>query len=173
MAAGAGRHRNQAVGALPRWPLRAKRSLMMSCITVPPPAVHRLVQLFTGAQGGDHHRHFVLLAQLQVFLQTVVGLCTIWFDRERRGRLVRVIPVPGGQFLGDARASHSSSCDSGRAFNDGNDPTTPRPCTGRWSGPGCEIQNSGEQITWAAAGVWRFPGAETWRFLLQWVRFTL
>ena len=83
MAAGAGRHQDQAVGALLD---RLVREFLVDDVVEDDaaPVMRGLVQLFAGAERGDDHRHLVLLAKREIRIEPVVGAVHDLVDGERR-----------------------------------------------------------------------------------------
>ena len=101
MAAGAGRDRDQAVGAfLDRLAGEAVVDDVVEGDAAP--GVDRVVHLDERAQRGDHDRHPPFGAGRHVLLQPIVGAMDDLVDREGGRRPVRIVPVPRCQFLGDA-----------------------------------------------------------------------
>ena len=100
MAARAGRHRDQAVGALVD---RLVREGVVDDVVQhdAAPAVHGVVDVGARAERGDDDRHLVLGAHLHVVLEPVVALVHDLVDGERRGRSIGVRAVPRRQRLGD------------------------------------------------------------------------
>ena len=100
VAAGAGGHRDQAVGALLD---RLAREGVVDDVVQhdAAPAVHRVIDVRARAQRRDHDRHLVPGAHRHVVLEPVVRLVHDLVDRERRRRLVGVVAVPGRERLGD------------------------------------------------------------------------
>jgi hypothetical protein len=142
MAAGAGRHGDQAVGAL----LDGLVANFVDDVVQhdAAPGVHGLVHVLARAQDGDDDRHLVLGAHLHVVLQPVVALVHDLVDGEGRRGLVGVRRCSGqGSVIS---ASHSSSCSAGRALSAGIEPTTPAlHCS--ITSLGLLMMNSGEPIT--------------------------
>ena len=100
MAAGAGRDEDQ--------PIRALLDRLVGEAIVDhvvqrdaAPAMHGVVELGPCAEGRDHDRRLPLGAGRHVMLQARIGAMDDLVDREGRRRRVRMIAVPGGQFLGD------------------------------------------------------------------------
>ena len=100
MAARAGGHGNQAVGALLDG---LAREAVGDDVMQGDPAigVDRLVQVLASAERGYDDRNLVFHAQLDVLLEPIVGLVHDLVDGERRRRRLRVGLVIGRQFLGD------------------------------------------------------------------------
>jgi hypothetical protein len=67
----------------------------------PARGVDGVVDLPPRAQRGDHHRDLPAAGDLQVVLQPVVGAVGDVIHRERRGRRLRMVAVPGRQLLDD------------------------------------------------------------------------
>ena len=101
MAARAGGHRDQAVGAL--LDRLAGEAVVDDVVQHDAAiAVHRLVHLRPRAERGDDDRHPVADADLQVVLQPGVAAMDDLVDRERRGRALRMARVPLRQRVLDA-----------------------------------------------------------------------
>ena len=83
MAAGAGCHQDQPIGALLD---RLVREFLIDDVVEhdAAPAVRCLVQFLARAERSDHHRHLVLRAHLKVVIEAVVGLVDDLVDRIRR-----------------------------------------------------------------------------------------
>ena len=101
MASRAGGHGDQAIGAFGD---RLAGKPVADDVVQHDAAVgvYCLIHELLGTQGGDHDRHLVLHAQLQVVLQAVVGTVHDLVDGKGRRRPVGVGPVVGRQFAGDA-----------------------------------------------------------------------
>ena len=108
-------------------------------------ALGRLHHVVGCAQRGDLDRHVVLLAEVDVVLQAVVGAVHDLVDREGRHLLLGMLLLVLAQ-LRVMRCSHSSSISLGRAFSAGKAPTMPAlHCSITRSG--LETMNSGAPTT--------------------------
>ena len=100
MAAGAGGHQDQAVGALLD---RLVRELLVDDVVKhdAAPAMRGLIEFFAGAERGDDHRHLVLLAERQILIEPVVGFMHDLVHRERRRQPLGMRLVMRGQLFLD------------------------------------------------------------------------
>ncbi len=150
--------------------LRAKRSLMMSCITVPPQPCTAWLS------SSRAPREVITIGTLyfshssRSFSRRSLVLCTIWFTANGADGWSGCSRSQAAS-SSVMRASHSSSCDSGRAFSDGNEPTTPAL---HWAmvKSGLEMMNSGEQITGSRRRL-AISGGRDMAIPVKWVTFTL
>ena len=150
MAAGAGRNRDQPVGALADGGIgmAVVDDVMQHDAAI---GMDRRIDLRHGAERGDDDRHLVFDAEHQVVFEPLVGLVDDLVDGEGCRRPVRDCAALWAASSSVISASHSSSCASGRALSAGNEPTTPALHCASTSA-GCEMMNSGAATTGSRGG---------------------